>query len=239
MARRERLDKTLAAAGVGTRKEVRALIKQGRISVDGEIVLDPAAHVDPERSEIFVDALPLARGTMTFMLNKPAGVVTAARDASHPTVLDLFPEPLARRLFPAGRLDKDTEGLLIVTSDGDLCHRLISPRHGVEKEYLARLDGNLDPGIARRFADGIALKDGTVTRPARLDIVSPGPEPVARVIVTEGKYHQVKRMFAACGLGVTALKRVRIGSLRLDESLEPGAYRELSESEIALLLVNP
>ncbi len=233
-----RLDKALATAGIGTRKEVRALVREGRVSVDGVVLRDPSTHVDAERSAITVDGSPLERGTMTYMLNKPKGIITAASDPSHRTVLDLFPAPLSRRLFPAGRLDKDTEGLLIITADGELCHRLISPRHGVEKEYLVHVDGVLESPMVEQFAEGLLLRDGTKTRPANLEIVSPGPGGIAHVVITEGKYHQVKRMFGALGLRVTALKRVRIGSLRLDEHLAPGAYRELSVQEIELLFSN-
>lgn len=235
----QRLDKALAAAGIGSRKEVRSLIRQGRVRIDGQAALDPSLHVAVNRARIEIDGEPLKRGTMTYMLNKPKGVITAATDPSHRTVLDLFPVPLSRRLFPAGRLDKDTEGLLIITSDGDLCHRLISPRHGVEKEYLVHVDGRLDPELIERFAGGIRLKDGAVTRPAKLAIDEPGPSGIARVTITEGKYHQVKRMFAAAGLTVTALKRLRIGALALDDTLAPGVYRELTAAEIERLFANP
>src|SRR5690606_31441889 len=145
----------------------------------------------------------------------------------------------ARRLFPAGRLDKDTEGLLILTSDGDLCHRLISPRHGVEKEYLVEVDGTIAPHLVEAFARGVLLDDGYVTLPARLEVLHPGPGGRARVTLKEGKYHQIKRMFAAFGLAVTALRRVRMGSLSLDPRLRPGQYRALQPEEVELLLVNP
>jgi len=235
----ERLDKVLASLGIGSRKEVRALIKQGRVRIDGEVALDPARRLAAGTARIEVDGRALVPGTMTFMLNKPKGVVTATTDPVHRTVLDLFPAALARRLFPAGRLDKDTEGLLILTSDGDLCHRLISPRYGVEKEYLVHVDGVLSPSLVELFAKGVELKDGTVTLPARLEIEHPGPGGVARVTIVEGKYHQVKRMFGAMGLSVTALKRIRIGGLTLDLALEPGDYRELSRAEVDLLFQRP
>ncbi len=230
--RAERLDKVLAQAGVGSRKEVRQIIRDGRVSVADVVTRDPAYAVDAADESLAVDGQPVQVGSVTMLLNKPSGLITATRDPKQRTVLDLFPPALARRIFPAGRLDKDTEGLLILTDDGELCHRLISPNHSVEKEYLVTLDGALQPGIHVRFAEGIVLGDGYTTRPARLETVEPGPPGVASVTLTEGKYHQVKRMFAACGLQVTALKRVRIGALRLPEELPPGRYSRLTQIEI-------
>lgn len=235
----ERLDKALAAAGVGSRKEVRALVRAGRVTLSGRVERDPSVHVRTDRDVIAIDGVPLARGPMTFMLAKPAGYVTAAWDAHHRTVLDLFPPAWRRRLFPAGRLDKDTEGLLIVTDDGQLCHRLISPRSGIEKEYVAHLDGAIPAGLPEAFSQGVLLDDGYRTLPARLRILDAGPPAVAALTLVEGKYHQVKRMFAAFGLEVTALSRVRIGALRLDERLRPGEYRRLTPAEVELLQRNP
>lgn len=234
----QRLDKLLAAAGLGSRKDVRHLIRAGRVQVDGVVVDDPSHRVRPAESRIEVDREPIVAGSVTMMLNKPQGVITATRDSQTRTVLDLFPADLARRLFPAGRLDKDTEGLLVLTDDGDLCHRLISPRHGVEKEYLASLDGPVPAALATLFAEGVLLEDGYKTRPARL-VADPHDPSRARVTITEGKYHQVKRMFAANGLKVTALRRLRIGALHLDESLAPGAYRRLTNAELDLLFRDP
>ena len=234
----QRLDKVLAAAGLGSRKQVRTLVRSGRVTVAGRVERDPSTHVSMHEV-IAVDGVPLVRDSMTFMLAKPAGYVCAVRDARHPTVLDLFPPQWRSRLFPAGRLDKDTEGLLIVTDDGPLCHRLISPRFGIEKEYVARLDGAIPPGLPEAFAQGVVLDDGYRTLPARLCILEAGPPAVAALTLTEGKYHQVKRMFAAFGLKVTELKRVRIGALRLDERLSPGEFRRLTPAEVDLLLQNP
>lgn len=237
-----RLDRMLAEAGTGTRREVRALVKQGRVTVNGATERDPGRPVRPGVDQVVLDGRPVASGPagpVSLMLNKPAGVITATRDEVARTVLDLLPAGLARRVVPAGRLDKDTEGLLILTEDGQLCHRLISPRHGVEKEYWVQLDGELDPRLVDAFAAGVRLDDGYVTLPARLMVERPEPPATARVVVTEGKYHQIKRMFAAFGLRVTALRRLRIGSLWLDPALGPGEFRPLRQEETELLLSNP
>lgn len=234
----QRLDKVLAAAGIGSRRDVRNIIKAGRVTVDGQPARDPALPIPPQAS-VELDGEPVATGRVTLMMNKPKGVITATSDRHQPTVADLLPPAWARRLVPAGRLDKDTEGLLVLTDDGQLAHRITSPRHGVEKEYLATVDGPLTPDLPAAFQQGIRLDDGYTTLPARLRIVEPGPPGVARITVQEGKYHQVKRMFAAYGLTVLALRRLRIGSVVLDRGLAPGEYRRLSPEEEAALLVNP
>lgn len=237
-----RLDRVLAEAGLGSRRDVRALIKRGRVAVNGVTERDPSRHIRPHIDRVTVDGVALNTGAgdpVTLMLNKPRGVITATRDPVARTVLDLLPPELARKVVPAGRLDKDTEGLLILTEDGQLCHRLISPRHGVEKEYWVRLDGALDAALVDAFAAGVRLDDGYVTLPARLVIERAETPAEARVVVTEGKYHQIKRMFAAFGLRVTALRRLRIGSLWLDPALAPGEYRPLRPAEVELLLRNP
>lgn len=236
-----RLDRLLAALGEGTRSQARELVRAGRVLVDGVPAKDPGLRLDAESARVSVDGRALCyKRTRTVMLNKPAGVLTAARDPKQPTVMDLLP-PLyaAAGCMPAGRLDKDTEGLLVLTSDGALAHRLISPRHEVGKTYLARVDGPLGAEDARAFAAGIAIDDADgafAARPARLDILSSSPEgSEATVRVTEGKYHQVKRMFAARGVNVTYLKRLAIGMLPLDPALAPGQWREMTDEEIALL----
>ncbi|HLT57330.1 MAG TPA: pseudouridine synthase [Limnochordales bacterium] len=237
-----RLDRMLAHAGCGSRREVRQWIKQGRVTVNGKVERDPGRPVRPGVDAVAVDGQPLDPGPaapVTLMLHKPRGVITATRDATARTVNDLLPPDLARRVVPAGRLDKDTEGLLILTEDGALCHRLISPRHGVEKEYWVQVHGPLDPALAERFAAGIRLDDGYVTRPARLRVIKEAAPAEALVVLTEGRYHQVKRMFAAVGRRVLALRRVRVGGLRLDPALAPGAFRPLTPAEVQLLLVNP
>lgn len=237
--RKQRLDKILADAGVSSRSKVREMIRAGRVKVGGRVVTDPGMKVNPSVDPIQLDGAPLETGPVVLMLHKAAGVITASSDRSQPTVMDLLPPSLAHRVFAAGRLDKDTEGLLILTSDGDLCHRLISPRHGVEKEYAVEVDGTLLPDLVEAFARGVRLDDGYVTLPARLEVLESGPPGRARVTVREGKYHQIKRMFAAFGLRVTALRRERIGSLYLDPRLAPGDYRILEPDEVTLLLVNP
>ena len=238
---RMRLDRLLATMGEGTRAQVRDLVRAGRVTVDGVPVRDAGMQVDAQRSAVCVGGRRLEyKSVRHVMLNKPQGVLTAARDARQRTVMDLLP-PLyaAMGCMPAGRLDKDTEGLLIITSDGQLAHRIISPRHDVGKVYLARVDGPLDAQDVSAFAAGLHIEDADGAfdaRPAQLDILASGPqESEARVRVTEGRYHQVKRMFLARGRTVTCLKRLQIGALALDPALAPGQWRELTEDEVALL----
>ena len=228
-----RLDKLLSHLNCGSRKEVQALIRAGRVSVDGTVQKDPAFKVDPDRSQTAVDGtVQRYRAQRYYMLNKPMGVITASRDERHDTVLELFPAELRRGLFAVGRLDKDTEGLLLITDDGALSHALMSPTRHVSKVYEAELDGVLVPDAAERFGAGLTLRDGTVCRPALLELL---PDGRVRVTLHEGKYHQVKRMIAACGATVTYLKRVQLGNVRLDESLAPGEFRELAAEELASL----
>ena len=241
---RMRLDKLLSSLGEGTRAQARDMIRAGRVTVDGRAQADPSAQVDAFAQRVCVDGRPLEyKRVRHVMLHKPAGVLTAARDPKQPTVMDLLP-PLyaAMGCMPAGRLDKDTEGLLVLTSDGQLAHRLISPRHDVGKVYFARVDGPLGEGDVRAFESGLHIEDADGTfdaRPARLEILVSGEDASeARVRVTEGKYHQVKRMFAARGARVTYLKRLAIGALSLDESLAPGQWREMTQEEVALLEVD-
>ena len=217
------------------------LVRAGRVTLDGRPAGDSGLAVDPEACEIRLDGRLLEwRPVRTVMLHKPRGVLTAARDAKQPTVLDLLP-PLYRAMgcMPAGRLDKDTEGLLILTSDGQLAHRLISPRKEVGKLYEAQTDGPLTEADAAAFASGLEIRDADGSfraKPAALQILRSGPQDsLARVRVTEGKYHQVRRMFAARGRTVTALRRLAIGSLWLDGRLAPGQWRELTEREVRLL----
>ena len=204
-----RLDKLLSHLNCGSRKEVQALIRAGRVSVDGTVQKDPAFKVDPDRSQTAVDGtVQRYRAQRYYMLNKPMGVITASRDERHDTVLELFPDELRRGLFAVGRLDKDTEGLLLITDDGALSHALMSPNRHVEKEYEAVVDGAL---------------------------LETEPELRVRVTLKEGKYHQVKRMIAAVGGTVTALKRLRLGGLWLDKTLAPGEFRELTQEELEKL----
>jgi len=215
-----------------TRKEASALLRRRRVTVDGAVVTKAATHVDPERQTVRVgDAVIAYTARRVLMMNKPPGVVSATRDAVETTVLDLVPPDLRRDLVPIGRLDKDTTGLLLLTDDGDLVHALTHPKRGVEKVYEADFEGELE-GAPERFAEGVLLSDGTRCRPAGLVLLGAGR---ARVTVHEGRYHQVKRMIAACGGHVTALRRVAIGPLALDPGLAEGSVRLLTDDELALL----
>lgn len=231
-----RLDKLLSHLNCGSRKEVQALIRAGRVSVDGTVQKDPAFKVDPDRSQTAVDGtVQRYRAQRYYMFNKPMGVITASRDECHDTVLELFPDELRRGLFAVGRLDKDTEGLLLITDDGALSHALMSPNRHVEKEYEAVVDGALATDAVLRFEQGMTLRDGTECKPAKLEILETEPELRVRVTLKEGKYHQVKRMVAAVGGTVTALKRLRLGGLWLDKTLAPGEFRELTQEELEKL----
>lgn len=233
---RMRLDKLLAHLNCGSRKEVQAMIRAGRVQVDGTTERDPAAKVDSDTAQVVLDGQAQQyQAQRYYMLNKPAGVITASRDARHDTVLDLFPEEMRRGLFAVGRLDKDTEGLLIVTDDGALSHALMSPSRHVEKVYEATVEGELLPDAEMHFAKGLTLKDGTVCLPARLERLPGDDVQRVRVILREGKYHQVKRMIAAVGGGVVQLRRVQLGGLRLDPTLAAGTFRALTEQELMML----
>ena len=238
---RMRLDKLLSMLAVCPRSGAGALLRAGRVHVDGMAARDAGMAVDPDRNTVTLDGQTLVwKAERTVMLNKPRGVLTAARDPRQPTVMDLLP-PLYRAMncMPAGRLDKDTEGLLILTTDGQLAHRLISPKKEVGKLYEATVDGPLDAGDAAAFAAGLQIDDADgafQAKPAALRVLSSAPEEsTAQVRVTEGKYHQVRRMFAARGRTVTALRRLAVGGLRLDAALAPGEWRELTEDEERLL----
>ncbi len=232
-----RLDKLLTHFGCATRRQAIDAVRRGRVQVNGAACCDPAAKVDPERDEIRFDGVVQSYQKNRYLLmNKPRGAITAVTDRRE-TVLDLLPESERRGLFPVGRLDKDTEGLLILTTDGQLCHALMSPRRHVEKVYLAGVSGELAPDAAARFAGGLVLRDGTECRPATLEPA--GTEDgltVWRVALREGKYHQVKRMIAAVGGHVETLRRVAVGTLTLPEGLAPGEWRPLLPDELKRLL---
>lgn len=230
----ERLDKIISATGKKSRREVREMVRQGRVLVDGKPAPAADMKVDPQTAVILLDGEPLGYEKFTYvMLHKPAGVLTATEDRRQETVLDLLPPELRRRaLSPVGRLDKDTEGLLLLTNDGQLAHRLLSPKSHVDKVYYARVDGALEPGDIAAFAAGMTLGDGLECLPAGLEIISPTE---ALVTLREGKFHQVKRMLAARGKPVLYLKRLSMGRLRLDPALAPGAWRMLTEEERSAL----
>lgn len=230
----ERLDKLLAGTGKWSRREVKALVRQGLVRVDGRLAASAEDKLDPAAAIITVAGETISRRRFTYvMLHKPAGVLTATEDRKQPTVLDLLPPELRRiGLAPVGRLDKDTEGLLLLTNDGELAHRLLSPKYHVEKRYFARVDGELSAADAEAFARGMTLGDGLECLPAGLEVL---PDRVCIVTLREGKFHQVKRMLAARGAPVLYLKRLSMGPLTLDDSLAAGAYRLLRAEEILAL----
>ena len=230
----ERLDKLLAGTGKWSRREVKALVRQGLVRVDGRLADSAEDKLDPAAAIITVAGETISLRRFTYvMLHKPAGVLTATEDRKQPTVLDLLPPELRRiGLAPVGRLDKDTEGLLLLTNDGELAHRLLSPRYHVDKRYLARVDGELSAADTEAFARGMTLGDGLECLPAGLEVL---PDRVCIVTLREGKFHQVKRMLAARGAPVLYLKRLSMGPLTLDDSLAAGAYRLLRAEEISAL----
>lgn len=227
-----RLDKILADTGRWSRSEARVLIRAGRVAVSGAPVCRPEEKADPERDAVCVDGAPLRwQRRVCLMLDKPAGVLSATEDRTQQTVLDLLPPQYRRMgLFPVGRLDRDTTGLLLLTDDGDLAHEILSPKKHVPKRYRAEVAAPLSEQDAAAFAAGLTLGDGTRCLPAGLEIEPGGT--VCFVTVFEGKYHQVKRMLASRGCPVTALRRLRIGALELDPALGAGGWRELDETEL-------
>ena len=227
----ERLDKFLVSCGAGSRSQVKDILKAGRISVNGAVEKDAARKVDPDTQTILLDGAPLqGKRRMVVMLHKPEGYVTATEDKKEPTVMELLPEEYAHQeLKPVGRLDKATEGLLLFTNDGDILHRLISPKKEVPKVYYARHEGQATQEDVQAFADGLTLRDGTKCLSAILEPVGAGE---SRITVCEGKYHQVRRMMASRGMTVLYLKREREGGLILGD-LPLGKTRELTQQEIA------
>lgn len=237
-----RLDKVLTHMGLGSRSEIKKYVKQGLITVGGVRVKDSGMHVHPETDEIVLDGEKVVYKEFIYvMLHKPPGVVSATEDHRDRTVLDLLaPDLLAFEPFPVGRLDKDTEGLLLLTNDGKLAHELLSPKRHVPKTYTALVSGDVNEEDVRRFAEGVTLDDGYVTLPGELVVLhqeEQAGEVLSRIELTihEGKFHQVKRMFQAVGKKVVYLKRLRMGSLNLDEALPLGDYRELTADELARL----
>ncbi len=229
----QRLDKILASQSVGSRSEVRALIKRGRVRLNGEVAKKPELKADPETDKIEIgEELLHFKRHVYLMMNKPGGVVSASNDTRMRTVIDLVPESLFRRgLFPAGRLDRDTEGLLIITDDGDFAHRMLSPKSAVYKLYEAQVSAPIGEREIALFREGIRFQDGTSCLPAELTVLCAGETPKVQVRICEGKFHQIKKMFLTVGCKVLQLKRVKIGGLVLDEKLKPGECREMSEEE--------
>lgn len=231
----ERLDKTVSKAAAVSRSDARGLILRGLVTVDGSPVRDIGFKVDPASQFIELEGKPLTYKKHCYIImNKPKGVLSASEDSRAKTVIDLLPDKLRRRkLFPVGRLDKDTTGLLLITDDGDFAHRLLSPNKKVPKEYIATLDGYVDEKVVKGFRAGVTLADGTSLAPAEL---KPLEMPnVALVRITEGKYHQIKRMFGVFDLGVNELKRVSFAGMILPAELKEGDFRELTEEELSLL----
>ncbi len=235
-----RIDKYLADFGLGSRKEVRKLLKQERVTVNDQIVKNPSFHVNPKEDIVKVDNEVIQyKDNVYYMFNKPSGYITATSDESMPTVMEFFTEePYSSKLFPVGRLDIDTEGLLLITTDGQLAHRLAHPKWNIEKEYYAVVKGDVsDIDFSKFEKEGIYLKkDKYRTKPFKVKVLSTSPEKSEILItVTEGKYHIVKKIMEELGHPVLYLKRVRIGPLKLDKNLEPGEFRELSEEELKKL----
>ncbi len=234
----ERLDKLLCSQGTMTRSEAGRAVRGGRVTVDGVVCRDPSKKLDPAAQAVCFDGRALGYARHVYwMLNKPAGVLCVSRDPKAETVIDLLPPDQRRRgLFPAGRLDKDTHGLVLITDDGAFAHEMLSPRHHIPKRYHARLDKPLSDEAAAAFRAGPTLEDGTKCLPAAVTVLDAGDKPLVEVVIVEGKYHQIKRMFAAVGCHVEWLKRVAMGGLDLDETLEEGACRLLSEEEKTCIL---
>ncbi len=233
-----RLDKLLANMGYGSRKEVKQLLKQEEVTVDGEVVKNSAMHVDPETQivEVYGERVQYIE-FIYIMMNKPQGVISATEDVRDETVVDLL-DPFVQHFkpFPVGRLDKDTEGLLLLTNDGNLAHNLLSPKKHVPKTYYAKINGVVTEEDVEAFKRGVELDDGYVTKPGELVILTSDKTSEIELTIMEGKFHQVKRMFESVGKKVTYLKRISMGNLKLDEDLELGDYRELTEEELESLV---
>ena len=248
-----RLDKFLCNMGIGTRSEIKKQIRSGNVTVGGVTVTDPGKHVTPDSAIAFHGEPVGYEEYVYYMLNKPIGIISASEDQWEDTVVDLITEQKRRNLFPVGRLDRDTEGLLIITNDGEMAHRLLSPRHHVDKKYFARVTGIVTDEDVEAFASGLVLADGLECLPAELKVISTSePDGKGRdeftgtevsdteisdteVTIREGKFHQIKRMFLATGHEVIYLKRLSMGPLALDPDLEPGEYRRLTPDEITQL----
>ena len=233
----ERLDKIIANSGTLSRKEVHRLIKSGAVSVNGITTKDRGFCIDPETAEIKINGQAVSLEKYVYiMLNKPEGVVSATKDPTEKTVVDLVPAELKKKiLFPAGRLDRNTTGFVLITDNGDFAHKILSPKNHIEKTYQARLAERIDEESLKKVAEGITLGDGTECLPAKVKVLEDGENPLIEIKICEGKYHQIKRMFAAVGNAVIELKRVKMGQLPLDENLAPGECKILSKEEVELI----
>lgn len=230
-----RLDKYLSQLGLGTRSQLKAEIKKGAVTIDGRIVTKAETKLDPKLAVVCYHGRELSYQAFEYyMFHKPAGCVSATQDREHPTVLSYLSSG-RRDLFPVGRLDLDTEGLLLITNDGELAHRLLAPARHIPKTYFARIEGRVDEEDIRLFREGMDIGEKRLTLPAELVVQKAGEVSEVELTIYEGKYHQVKRMFAHVHKPVLYLKRVAMGSLRLDESLKPGEYRSLTNEELSYL----
>lgn len=230
---KERIDKWIASTTTLSRKEVKALLRQKRVAVNGVTVTDGGFQTDAEQDAVAVDGVPFSiKPHIYIMLNKPTGIVSASRSQKEKTVVDLVPPQLQRNgLFPAGRLDKDTTGFVLITDDGDFAHRILSPKNHIQKTYIAHLEKPISPTEIAILKQGVVLRDGTQLLPASVDVIGEDMQTV-QIRICEGKYHQIKRMLAAVGNRVTALRRTHMGALPLDAALPPGACREITPEEL-------
>ncbi len=233
-----RLDRFLANMGCGSRSEVKQLIRSGKVAVNDRIIRDDAYQVFENKDQIYFEGRLIAyRQYIYLMLNKPAGVISATDDLKERTVLDLIdPKYYNKGVFPVGRLDKDTEGLLLLTNDGELGHKLLSPKKHVPKQYFAKVEGEIIPEEFQSFKDGVTLDDGYRCLPAELELLKSGTPNEVLITIHEGKFHQIKRMFQALSKKVVYLKRLSMGGLKLDPDLNPGEYRELTDYEVGKLM---
>ena len=231
-----RLDKFLADVGIGTRTQVKQMIRKGQIQVNGTVIKKPEYKIDAQKDRVAASGEELSYQKYRYlMLHKPAGCVCATEDRKEKTVLSLVPEEYRKDLFPVGRLDKDTEGLLLLTNDGDLAHRLLAPKKHVDKTYYAKIEGQVTEQDVEAFREGIDIGDDKLTMPAVLEILHSSDLSEIQVTIQEGKFHQIKRMFEAVGKKVLYLKRLTMGPLHLDPLLGPGEIRPLTEEEVKAL----
>ncbi len=236
MAEQLRLDKYLADMGLGTRSEIKEWIRKGRVKINQSVCSKPEKKVDIKTDQVTFDDTEVGYVKYQYiMLHKPAGVVSATNDSRSTTVLDLIRNKRCKELFPVGRLDKDTEGLLLITNDGELAHQLLSPKKHVDKVYYARVRGRVLEEDKRVFHEGVDIGDEDITLPAKLTVLASDDISEIELTIQEGRYHQVKRMFEAVGKEVIYLKRLSMGGLQLDQDLKPGEYRELTDDELKKL----
>lgn len=233
----ERLDKILASQGTLSRRDVKDLIKKGLVTVNGKVVKDSSQKIDENSDVVTVNGDEvILKKHIYIMMNKPQGVISASDGKDEKTVVDLVPDALFRKgLFPAGRLDKDTTGFVLITDDGDFAHKILSPKNHIFKTYIAGLEHDLTDKDVKMLENGITLGDGTVLKEAKVEIIQTGDTPFVKIMICEGKYHQVKRMFAAAGNKVVSLHRSKMGDLELDNTLKPGECREITPEELVLV----